>query len=107
MTIIGKILKVIAMILLVAVLLHLFMLTLRLDTDDQKLRTDEITIEEAMDETEIANKLVRILLTFILSLMFAGISFIIDTSRKISDDIDDLPEQIPANDKEEDERKRK
>lgn len=107
MSIFAKILMTFAIIILVGMLLQLFVLTLRLDTDEQKLKSGEITAEEAISEAEIAHSLVRIMLTLMLSLIIAGIAFIIDNSRKISNDLDELPEQIPVNDKEEDERRKK
>ena len=107
MSILGKILKVIAMVLLVAVLIHIFCLTLRLDTDEQKLRSGEITLEQAMSKADIAHSLIRAALVFFASQIFAGLAFILDTMRKVSKDIDDLPEQIPANNIESKRKKKK
>lgn len=96
MTIFTKFLKTVAAILTVAVLLQLFVLVLRLDTEDQKFRTGEITAGDTMNYDEMLHTLAKTALLFFASLIIAGIAYILETSRKISDDIDDLPEQIPV-----------
>ncbi len=107
MTIIGKILKAIAMVLLVVVLIHIFCFTLRLEIDDQKLRSGEATLDQVMSKEDIVHSLIRAALVFFASQIFAGLAFIIDTMRKVDREIDDLPEQIPANNIESKRKKKK
>ena len=107
MSLFSKILKALAMILIIAVFVNMFILALRMETDEQKLKNGEISPEESVSGKDIMQTFIKNGFAVLSSLIIAGIAIIFDTTRKVSVKTDDLPEQIQANNNDDNERRKK
>lgn len=96
-------LKIISIILFILFVIHSIIFSGRMDYETKMYEARKITLKEMTSTKDYFHSLALLGLILLLAIITAGMAIITDTSLKISDVPEDLPEQIPAKEYYEDE----